>query len=460
MVQESERQHFHLRRWIAILAALNLMLVLFDLTYFQLRSLYFQTLPALVQLYDPVKGVYPHPETQRYLERVADLDTQLETEFEAGSPAAVLAELRSYSELLVQDDPFPDDATLETIRQTLRSRTGAESVFVAFEQFWNQDYLSQSGWQNELAFWNRQIRPLMAANAYRQVNPLGQPIDYFWLLDLPFVLLFGVDLVMRSREVRRRRPELRWPQVILRRWYDLFLLLPAWRWLRLLPVVLRLQQEGLLNLELLQAEARRDFAIGFARDLTELVGVQAIDQVQAAVQRGDVMQWLLYPERRRDYVQVNDRNQIKAAVTRIGDIVVHQVLPQIQPDVELLISYNLQYLIEQMPGYRQLKYVPGAGQLPQQTTERLTKSLTNQVYRTLVQIWADPELAELSTQLIQSFREALATELQKKQNTEEIEALLVEMLEEIKLNYVQGVTETEIEDIVDRTGQLSRQLKG
>ncbi|MFM7427350.1 MAG: hypothetical protein ACKO7W_20510 [Elainella sp.] len=456
IVQESERRYLRLKRWIAILALLNVVLVMFNLTYLQLRSLYLQTVPAVVQLYDPVKGLYPHPETQRYLERVAELETQFA---QADPPTALLAELRSYSQLLVQDNPFSDDAELETIRRHLQVRTGAESVFVAFDRFWDEDYLTQRGWQGELGFWNRQIRPLMAANSYRQVNRLGQPVDYFWLLDLPFVLLFGVDLAIRIWEARQRLPELSWSQVVLRRWYDLLLLLPGWRWLRLIPVTLRLQQVGLLDLELLQKEARRDFAIGFARDLIELVGVQAIAQIQAAVQRGDVTQWLLYPELRRDYVQVNDRNQIKAAVTRIGDIVIHQVLPQIQPDVELLISYNLQYLVDQLPGYRQLRHVPGAGRLPQQTTERLTKSLTKQLYQSLVQIWSDPELADLSAQLIQSFRDALSAELQKKQNTEEIEALLVEMLEEIKLNYVKGVTESEIEAMVNQTEQLSRKLK-
>ncbi len=451
-----------IQRWIAVLAVLNLALVFFDLTYLSARSLYLQVLPSLVQTYDPIKGICPHPETQRYLERVAALEVQLaQTEVRSPEVAASLSELRSYSQLLIQDDPFSkqDSSTLETIKQELRSRTGAESSFVAFDRFWSQDHLAEAGWQPELEFWSQQIRPLMAANYYRQVNRFGQAIDYFWLVDLPFIVIFAVDFAIRNRSIRRRHPELSWLESFLRRWYDLFLLIPIWQWLRIIPVIIRLQQVDLISLEPLQAEARRDFAIAFAKGLTEVVGVQAIDQMQAAIRRGDVMQWLLYPEFRREYVEVNDQDEVKAIVIRIADIVVHQVLPQIQPDLETFIYYNLHHVFDQLPGYRQLQYVPGVSNLPKQATERLTKNLSANAYQSLVQIWEDPAIAEIATQLVQSFRDTLVAELQKEQNTQEIEKLLIDLLEEIKISYVQEITEVAIEQTVDEAGQLQRRGK-
>lgn len=455
----SSRDHIWIKRWIAILAALNLILVFFDFTYLSARSLYLQILPSLVQSYDPVKGIHPHPETQRYLERVAALKSQLaQTEVRSPQVAALLDELRADSQVLTQDDPFPrhDDSILETIKQDLRSRTGAESSFVAFDRFWSQDYLAQTGWQTEIKFWNQQIQPLIAANYYRQVNRFGQPIDYFWLIDLPFVIIFVIDFAIRNRALRRRRPELSWLEAVLRRWYDLFLLIPIWQWLRAIPVAVRLQQVDLINLRPLQSEVRRDVAIGFAKGLTEVVGVQAIDQLQAAIRRGDVMQWLLYPEVRRAYVEVNDQNEIKAIVTRMADIVIHQVLPQIQPDLDTFVYYSLNHIFDQLPGYRQLQYVPGINRLPKQTTERFTKNLSKNAYQSLVQIWEDPEIAEITTQLAQSFRDTLVTELQKEHNTQEIENLLIDLLEEIKISYVQGITEVAIEQIVDEAEQLNR----
>ena len=62
-----QRRYRWLERLMAILAALNLVLVFFDLSYVSLRDVYVQTVPSLVQRYDPVKGIAPHPFTQYYL---------------------------------------------------------------------------------------------------------------------------------------------------------------------------------------------------------------------------------------------------------------------------------------------------------------------------------------------------------------------------------------------------------
>lgn len=458
----SHRDLLWLKRWIAILTVLNLALVFFDLTYLRIRPLYLQLVPGLVQIYDPVKGIHPHPDTQRYLEQVFVLEAQLaQTAIESPEVAEKLAELRLHSQALVQNNPFAEDgnAILETIRQTLQSRTGAESSFVAFDRFWSQQYLSEAGWQTEIEFWQKQIHPLMNANYYRRVNRFGHPVDYFWLIDLLFIFVFAIDLTIRGQAIRRRYPELSWLESVLRRWYDLFLLLPIWRWLRVIPAIIRLHQVGLLNLEPLQAEARRDFAIGFAKDLTEVVGIQAIDQLQAAIRRGEVMQWLLYPELRSEYIQVNAQNELEAIATHVANIVVHQVLPQIQPDLETLVYYNLCHIFEQLPGYRQLKHIPGVNSLPNQMTERLTKNLSELAYQSLIQIWEDPEIAGIATQLAQNFRNVLAIELRKEQNTQEIEALLIDMLEEVKINYVKGIATSGIEKIVDEAKQLQYKVK-
>ncbi len=451
-----------IRRGIAILAVLNLILVFFDLTYLTARSLYLQVVPGIVQIYDPIKGVHPHPETQRYLEQVGALAIQVaQTGIESASIGASLAELRSSSQQLIQDNPFAENsnAILETIQQNLYSRTHAASPFVAFDRFWSQDYLMQAGWLSEFEFWQQQIYPLMNANYYRWVNQFGYTVDYFWLIDLPFTILFAIEFVIRTGATQRRHPELTVLEAALRRWYDLFLIMPVWRWLRLIPVTIRLNQVGLLNLEVFQAEAQRDFAIGFAKELTEIAGIQAIDQIQAAIRRGDALRWLLYPDLRRAYIQVNDQNEIEAIANHITEIAVYQVLPQVQPEIETFIYHNLYHIFDQLPGYRQLKSIPGINHFPRQTTEKLAQNLSKQAYQSLKQILADPAMAEATTQLIQNFRAALAAELQKKQNTQVVEELLIDMLEEIKINYVRNITNVGIEQIMDEAERLHRRAK-
>lgn len=456
-----KERYLWLRRLVAVLIVLNLGLVFFDLTYLSARSLYLQYLPSLVEKYDPIKGVRPHPLTQRYLEQVDALAAQLaETDVRSPAVAATLEALRTDSQRLIQTNPFPetDSAVLETIQEELRSRTGTASTSLALERLWSQDYLAEAGWQSELEFWNQEIRPLIAANYYRRVNRYGYPTDYFWLIDLPFVLIFALDFLIRLVNIRRRHPELSGLEAILRRWYDLFLLLPFWRWLRVIPAIVRLHQVRLINLAPVQAEARRDFAIGFAKQLTELVGIRTIDLIQSAIRRGDVMRWLLYPESRRPYLQVNEQNEVEAIATRITDIILQKVIPQIQPELEAFIHHSFQNaIVEELPGYRLLKQAPLIGQLPSQTAERLTQDISKRMYHGLLRIWNDPSTPEITETLIQRFRNTLAMELQKKQNTQEIEDLLVDMLEEIKINYVRGISEAELEAIVNEVERLQRQ---
>ena len=42
--------------WVALI---NLWLIIFDLSYLWLRPIYFQYLPAVTRVYDPVKGITP-----------------------------------------------------------------------------------------------------------------------------------------------------------------------------------------------------------------------------------------------------------------------------------------------------------------------------------------------------------------------------------------------------------------
>ena len=92
--------------------------------------------------------------------------------------------------------------------------------------------------------------------------------------------------------------------------------------------------------------------------------------------------------------------------------------------------------------------------LPAQLTENLAKSLSHIAYNNLINAIEDPVAAEISTRLSSNFRNALEKELQKKHNTQEIQTLLVDLLEEIKINYVKGIEEIGIEKLMDEAEQL------
>jgi len=449
-----------LQRCVALLALLNLGFVFFDLTYIFGRDFYLQVAPSLTEIYDPIKGMEPHPETQYYLGQVNQLETQItQTGLQSIQAEMLLGELRSLSLQLIEDNPFEvanKSRNLAKIKYEMRDRTAEPSARDAFSTFWSSSYLLEADWQQEIAFFNDEIRPLINANFYRDVNQYGKFVNYFWLVDLPFVLIFALDFLIRTRYTSRRRPDLNWLEAILRRWYDLFLLLPFWRWLRVIPVTLRLYQTDLLNLEPLKAQINHDFALSFAGELSETIGVQVIDQMQQSIQRGEVTRWLFQPESRRPYIQVNNRSEVNAIATRLVNISVHDVLPQVQPDFEGLVHHSITSTLNQSPLYQQLQTLPGIGHLPHQLTERLAKDFSQVVYSNLTHAVEDPVGAEIVARLTKNFRAVLEEELQRKHNRQEIQSLLVDLLEEIKLNYVKGIAEWDIEKVVEEAEQLHR----
>ncbi len=458
-----ERRHLWLERIIAIIAVINLVLVFFDLSYLYARDFYLQSIPSIVRYYDQVKGIKPHPETENYLQQVEGLESQIvETGLQSPEVENKLVKLRQTSLLIIADNPFAvakKSSIIEKIKDEIRQRTGEKSARNAFVTFWSPDYLQSTGWLQELNFWDNQIRPLIQTNYYRDISKFAKNIDYFWLLDLPFVIIFALDLLIRINLIKRRHPELDWFRALLRRWYDLFLLLPFWRFLRVIPVSIRLYHTNLLNLEPIRAEAQRDFVIGFAAELTEMVGIQVIDQMQTSIQRGDVTRWLLYPETRKPYVQVNNTDEVTALTTRLISVSVYNVLPKVQSDIEDLLNHSITNTLNQFPIWQQLQYFPPLRNLRSELTENLSKSLSQITYKNLVNALEDKSAAEITARLSRNFRDALEEELQKKHNVQEIQALLIDLLEEIKINYVKNIYEFGIEQIMNEAEQLHYKIK-
>jgi hypothetical protein len=70
--RDPERRRVAWDLFMVAMALINVLLIAFDMTYQWLRPTYLQSIPGVVALYDPVKGIRPHPTTQRL---VRELDT-------------------------------------------------------------------------------------------------------------------------------------------------------------------------------------------------------------------------------------------------------------------------------------------------------------------------------------------------------------------------------------------------
>ncbi|MEH2292363.1 MAG: hypothetical protein V7K31_04335 [Nostoc sp.] len=461
-IKSSKQRNIWFERFMAIAATVNLGLVLFDLSYVPWRDFYLRKLPQIIKIYDPIKGIEAHRDTKSYLEAVDALEEQVnQTGLQSPQVNGRLIQISRLSSEMIDSNPFAGvnkSGTLEKIKNRMRDRIGNESAKQSFATFWSQPYLSQKGWDQENNFFNQRIRPLIASNYYRQIGESGEFVNDFWMIDLPFVILFGIELLGHTFLIRRQHPGFSWLEAVLWRWYDLFLLLPFWRWLRIIPVLVRLDQAQLLNLHSVRKQVNQGIVANFAEELTEIVVVRVINQVQGSIQQGELTRWLSQQENLRPYIDINNVNEVEAIAGLLVKTIVYEVLPNIQPAIIAILRHNIETVFDQIPVYRNLQNLPGLGQAQTQLSEQLATQITTNLYKTLVSAVQDPVGAKLTSQLVQSFSDALGAEIKEKHVLSEIQSLLFDFLEEIKLNYVQRLSQEDIDQIIEQTRQLRTQV--
>ncbi|MBE9042241.1 hypothetical protein IQ235_15795 [Oscillatoriales cyanobacterium LEGE 11467] len=470
---------------MALLAAANLGLVLFDLSYIPYRDLYVRCFyirevclrfpKGFHKTYDRLKGIEPHRDTQGYLQTVDRLKAQVrQTGLDSREVDPILADLRQMSREKIDDNPFARAnkiGALEKIKNLIRVRIFDDrgtSSKDAFARFWTRSYLTQNSWQEEIGFFDRQIRPLMETNYFRHYGETGELINKFWWFDLYFNIIFFLEFLARTWFISRRNIGVKWfPDAMLWRWYDVFLFLPFsiplplftpfWSLLRVIPVAIRLDRTNLLNLDSVWQQINRGVVANFAEALTEMVVIRIIDQIQYAIQN-DLPKWLDTSER-RDYIDLNNVNEVEALSTRFVNLSVYEVWPKIQPDIEALLHHNITKNLKSIPIYQGLENIPGLSNVPDEIVKQLVSQMTQTVYETLTATLKDPVGAQLTNQLIEHFSESFAGEVQKPKNISDIQGLVFDFLEEFKINYVKRMEEEDFERILAETQRLNQIVK-
>ena len=411
---------------MAVWAGVNLVWVAFDLTYLPLRTFWLQRnltplpsvplvvpltlLPDITPLYDPVKGIEPHRETEAYLASFRRLDQALQ----AGASVASVAPLRRrqmlLTEQLINENPFlgsGNAGTLEKIKNRLRQRAGLDSAKQSAVLLLGDRWLASHPWQQERRFWQQQVLPLVATSYWRSIDENGRPTDHFWRFDLGlFQSVFALDILLRVLRLRRRFPGLSWRDALLRRWIDLPLLLPVWRWLRLAPVVERLSGAGLINVEPLRAAVSRAVVSLLALELFEVLALQLVDGTQSLLRSPQWPRWIR-SLRSHQSVSLNDERELVELLRLWGPMVLGQVAPRLSPELQSVLGHALQQSMRDLPGgavmpaavSRQLAtgVVDSLMELSRSTADRLAQRDSRQVE--LLQRFADRFLDELGSSL-------------------------------------------------------------
>jgi hypothetical protein len=254
----------HPRRWdlrllwdifMVWVATVNLGLIVFDLTYLVLRPVYRRTVPAVVRLYDPIKGIEPHPLTEQLLADAAQTEQLLTLDRRAPGLEQRVSRLRELTLRMLEENPFEragQSRSLEAVKVLLARETGASTLTLSSrqalartaEEFWPTD---PSTLRSRLQVFDREIRPLLLVNYFREFNVRGRLTDHFWIIDLPFLTLFVVEFAVRWALAVRRRAYARWFFFPIFNWYDLLGLMPVtelriFRLFRIASIYMRLRR--------------------------------------------------------------------------------------------------------------------------------------------------------------------------------------------------------------------------
>lgn len=419
---------------LAGVVTFNFAWVLFDLSYVRFRGLYFQYIPTLTVHYDWVKGIEPHRETTRYLELVNQLKGAIDQQG-LSSPQAtqLLTRVRDRSTAMIADNPFQSanrSGSFEKIKNLLRRRLRQDSSREAFRSFWTAEHLQRpDSWK----FFERNIRPLIAANYYRHIDESGEPVDRFWRIDIWFTALFALELLIRTWVIRRQHHK-DWSEALLWRWYDFFLLLPAWRFLRIIPTVVRMHQVGWIHLDKVQAQLNHHIAGNIVGEVTELVLLQTLSLVQSSLRQGMLQHLVAEP---LAMVDTNQQDELELIIRRLLRVTVEHILPQLRPELALLVEHAVQQSLSQAPLYRELRHLPGLSQLSAELSKQVGQQ-TTQALLTLTQGTLSDEVGQqLTQQLVARVVETTRSEFKQQRTLESIEPLLADWLEELKLTVMQ-----------------------
>ncbi|MDY6941074.1 MAG: hypothetical protein SWY16_25875 [Cyanobacteriota bacterium] len=259
-------------------------------------------------------------------------------------------------------------------------------------------------------------------------------VENYYILDGVLIGFFGLDFLARSFALMRQTPGINWFEAMLRRWYDIFLLLPFWRWLRLMPAMVRLHRAQVVNLEQFLAHITHEPAAYLADRVSEFVAVRMLNQAQSSIEAGELARAILEPQ---DYIRVNDVREMDEITDRLLRLTIYKVLPRVQPELRAILNYSLTQAFEQSAFYELLQQVLGVKGLPEEAMEPLSMYLAESVCDVLATSYADLEGKQRFDQLSQEFQKILKQELQNKETLAAMQQLLSDFLEEMKLNYVQ-----------------------
>ncbi|WP_218081422.1 hypothetical protein [Anthocerotibacter panamensis] len=424
-----------------LIATANILLVVFDTTYFSVRDFYltndYVDLKPLVQRYDPVKAVEPNRVNARYVATAQTLIATYRQNPQAPQITGVLKSLREQSQFLVDNDPYErvgKTGILERLKNRMRRRMGLDSAKQSFFAFWSKENLSEDAFR----FYETKMKPLLEANYFRGYGEDGEFVDEFWRIDLWFIGIFALELAVRGLYMSRTLG-IRYQEALSLRWYDFFWLTFTvhWQWLRLLrfiPYTVRSYQLGAPFSKVVDY-LKEQYLQSLAERVSDLIVVQLIDELEESIRQTDFAAMLTQPNASSN--QINPK--LGHFLEEQTHSLVHTILPAVEPEVVRLLQHTVLSALSDNPGYKVLR--PLLGRLPEAAVAQFIHNLYSTTLTTLQGTGkTDPQTQNLVDDLTYTFNQHLATELQAQNTMADLQDILITLLESTKSTYINRST--------------------
>ncbi len=468
------RRNLIFEKGMALFAVANFGLVLFDLSYIPWRNFYLfniggfsvellgfrVSVPRITDIYDPIKGIEPHRDTGDYINTVNRLKAEVADQgLRSPQVTATLEDLKTMSNEMIDSNPFAaanKTGTLERIKNRMRSHMGDKSSKESFALFWSQTHLSKAGFIEEMKFFDEQIQRLIQTNYFRQIDETGGFVDRFFLLDIWFINIIAVELALRIFYLHRSR-NLSWTEAALWRWYDFLFFLPFLQPIRIIPILVRLNQAELINIDTLKQQLQNSFIATFSEQLTQAVIVRVFDQMEDSVKNLDLKKLVTEG---KNYIDINNTNEVAAIATIVLQATVEDILPQMRPSVEALLKHATENALQQVSIYKGVAQIPGLGAIQQQVTEQIVLQISQTLFSSIKNLPPlDTKTIKLSEDLMQNLSDIITKEMRQNKSIDKVKLLLIDLLQEIKINYVKKLSQQEWEEILAQTNAIQQSVK-
>ncbi len=124
--------------------------------------------------------------------------------------------------------------------------------------------------------------------------------------------------------------------------------------------------------------------------------------------------------------------------------------------MEALLHHSLESAIKQSNFYETFRQISTFGQLPDTAIKQLSNFITDATYDVISASYSDMEGRVLFDSLTKQFQDALKEELKDEKTLHELQSLLSDLLEEMKLNYIRSSKERKPEQTIEELEEIEQ----